>query len=347
MDNLTHSLTGALAAKIIESTFPALAEEPKTQRKKFWLLVSSANIPDIDVALGLFSDPIFAIHHHRGITHSLLFAPVFALLPALLFYKLGKLKNFKMLWIYGLIGIWLHIFFDLITPFGTQLLSPFSVTRFSLDLMFIIDPFFTGILGLTLLFGKLFKSWRRPFLFGGIFWVGLYLLLEVINHHRACQRIEAALQSNGVTVTKVSAFPQPLSIFRWMGLAQTKDGVAQTFVAFLSDEENLQFTKYENAEDEFVLQALQAPETKWYLTFARYPWVTSERRDDTQLVEMQDLQFHIDKKLLQTMGISIPVRSPPFVLRYSTALDDGSVKIMFNGKLVHRHELPIPAPSAP
>jgi len=336
VDNLTHSLTGALAAKLIETTFPALAEEPGEQRQKFWLLVGSANIPDIDVVLGFLGDPIFASQHHRGLTHSLLFAPIFALLPAMIFFKLGKLKNFKTLWVYGLIGILLHIFFDLITPFGTQLFAPFSTARFSLDMMFIIDPFFTGVLGLTLLFGKIFRQRRRPFLFGGIFFVVLYLLIEALNHHRAYQRIEAALQRDNIAATKISAFPQPLGIFRWMGLAQTQDGVAQTFLSLLNDEKELPFTKYENANDEFVAQTLQAPETKWYLTFARHPWIISARRGERQVVELQDLQFSMDKRMLQTMGIPIPERRSPFVLRYVFPADGESPQIMFNGKKVLR-----------
>ena len=347
MDNLTHSLTGALAAKLIETTFPALADEPAEHRKKFWLLVTSVNIPDIDVVLGLLGDPILAIHHHRGLTHSLLFASIFALLPAMIFFKLVKLKNFKTLWVYGLIGIYLHIFFDLITPFGTQLFAPFSTARFSLDLMFIIDPFFTGVLGLTLLFGKIFKQRRRSFLFGGVFFAALYLLIEVVNHHRAYQLIEVALQRDNIAATKISAFPQPLSIFRWMGLAQTPDGVAQTFLSLLNDEKELSFTNYENANDEFVAKTLQAPETKWYLTFARHPWIISERRGEQQVVELQDLQFHIDKRLLQTAGIPIPERRSPFVFRYSIALNDGSTEILFNGKLVRRNELKEPAAGTP
>ena len=347
MDNLTHSLTGALAAKLIETTFPALAEEPSAQRKKFWLLVGSANIPDIDVVLGLLGDPILAIQHHRGLTHSLLFAPIFALLPAMIFFKLGKLKNLKILWIYGLTGILVHIFFDLITPFGTQLFAPFSTARFSLDLMFIIDPFFTGILGLTLLFSKNFKLQRRSFLFGGIFFVGLYLLLEVVNHHRAYQRIEAALQRDGIAATKISALPQPLSIFSWMGLAQTENGVTQTFLSLLNDAKALPLTKYNNANDEFVAQTLRAPETKWYLTFARHPWIISERRGDMQVVEMQDLQFSFDQRILQTAGIPIPARRSPFLFRYSIAVNGDSTEIVFNGKFVQRSELKESTASAP
>ncbi len=200
--------------------------------------------------------------------------------------------------------------------------------------MFIIDPFFTGVLGLTLLFGKIFKQRRRPFLFSGIFFVVLYLLIEAFNHHRAYQRFAAVLRRDGVVATKISAFPQPLSTFRWMGLAQTPDGVEQSFLSLLNDENDLQFTKYKNASDEFVAQTLQAPETKWYLTFARHPWIISERRGEAQVVEMQDLQFSIDKRLLQTAGIPIPERRPPFVLRHRISLHDGSAEIMFNGKRV-------------
>jgi hypothetical protein len=202
--------------------------------------------------------------------------------------------------------------------------------------MFIIDPFFTGVLGLTLLFDKIFKQHRRHFLFSGIFFVGLYLLIEVVNHERAYRRIEAALQRDNIAATKISAFPQPLSIFRWMGLAQTPDGVEQTFLSLLKTENDLQFMKYKNADDEFVAQALQAPETKWYLTFARHPWIISERRGEQQVVEMQDLQFSIDKRLLQTAGIPIPERRPPFVLRYVFPADGDSPHIMFNGKTVLR-----------
>ena len=346
MDNLTHSLTGAVAAKLLETTFPTVAGESSAHRKKFWLLVSSANIPDLDVVLGLLGDPIFSIQHHRGITHSLLFAPLLALLSAMMFFKLGRLKDFKTLWVYGLLGVWLHIFFDLITPFGTQLLAPFSAARFSLDLMFIIDPFFTAILGLTLLFGKALKSRRRPFLFGGITFAGLYLLLEVFNHHRAYQRIETALQRDGIAATKISAFPQPLSIFRWMGLAQTESGVAQVFFSLLNEEHHWQFIHYQNANDEFVAQALQAPETQWYLAFARHPWIISERRGEMQVVEVQDLQFSIDKRLLQTVGIPIPERQPPFLFRYMVALNNGSVEIMFNGKMARGKEIGPPASSA-
>ncbi|MGH7597659.1 MAG: metal-dependent hydrolase [bacterium] len=330
MDNLTHSLTGALAAKIIETAKPAAVDEAKQKRQVFWLLVASANLPDIDVALGFLGDPIFSISHHRGITHSLLFAPVLALFPAALFCFWGKLKNFKMLWRLAWFGILMHIFFDVITPFGTQLFAPFSKTKYALDWMFIIDPFFTGILALTLLLGKLFKSRRQQIILGGSIFVVLYLSVEMLNHHRAYKRMEEAMRREGIAATKISALPQPLSIFRWMGMAQTERGVVQTFFSLFVDKGNLQLTKYENAIDKFVARVLQTEEAKWYKTFARHPWIRSEQQGDRHVVELHDLKFSIDKFLLTTIGTA--ERFTPFILRYSFSLDGDETEIAFDGE---------------
>ncbi len=334
MDNLTHSLTGALATKIIESAKPAVADELKENRQVFWLLVAAANFPDIDVALGFLGDPIFSISHHRGITHSLLFAPVLALAPAALFYFWGKLKNFKTLWLLALIGVLVHIFFDVITAFGTQLFAPFSKTKYAWDWMFIIDPFFTGFLTLTLLLGKLFKSHRNQIFLGGGIFVLFYLSVEMINHHLAYKRLEETLHREGIIAKKISALPQPLSIFRWMGMAQTEQGVVQTFFSLFDDKNGLQLTKYENASNGHVAQVLQTKEAKWYMTFARHPWTRSYQQDDRHVVELRDLQFSIDRALLNAVGF--PERSIPFVLRYSFSANSESPQIMFNEKSVPR-----------
>lgn len=325
MDNLSHSLTGALAAKITEVQALSTDDVVKQKRVIFWLFVICANLPDIDVALGFLGDPIFSIKHHRGITHSLLFAPIFALLPAYLASRLSKINNLRVLWLTSFIGILLHIFFDLITPFGTQLLAPFSEARFALDWMFIIDPFFTGFLGLMLLFGKLFSTRRNLFVvLSAVFVVG-WLSAEMICHRLAYRRVEKAISEAGVAASKISALPQPLSIFRWKGLAQTNDGVMQAFFSVL-DEDSLQFTKYENAHNRFVVKALATKEVQWYMQFARHPWIRSEANGDHHIVELSDLQFSLDTKLVKALGF--PERSMPFVLRviYSP---DGELAAMF------------------
>lgn len=336
MDSITHSLTGALAAKIIETQTTLIEHQPRVHRTIFWLLVLSANLPDIDVALGFIGDRFLSIRHHRGITHSVLFAPVLAILPAILFYTLGKWKNFPLLWLIALLGILLHIFFDLITAFGTRIFLPLSSARYSLDWMFIIDPTFTVVLVVMLLLGKLFSKRKRIFiLLGGLF-VLLYISAEAISHGVAYQRVEEFVKQKEIKATKVSVLPQPLSIFRWMGLVQTEDGVLQTFFSVLENPDTLSFKEYPNAEDEFVTKALQTDIVGWYMTFARHPWVQSVREGDRHHVEFLDLKFSIDEAILRTVGFT--ERSIPFVLRLTYAPGGELLETSLDRRRLEREE---------
>lgn len=332
MDNLTHGLTGALAAKIIDHSCKTSEELARHRKKIFWLIVACANLPDIDVLVAFFGDSIFSTQHHRGVTHSLLFAPVFAMLPAVVYYFLFKIKSFQKLWAISLIGIFLHIFFDLITPFGTQLLAPFTTTRYTFDMMFIVDLFFTSVLIITLLAGKFFKQRAKLiYLIGGVA-VLLYLSVEAINHQLAYNRVEDALRQAGITPTKISALPQPLSIFRWKGLAQTDERVLQTFFSVSGDADSLTFENHSNTQNGFVEKAMQTEAAKWYMNFSRHPWIQATQRGDLRVVEFRDLQFTIDKKILNTLGF--PERSTPFVLRFSFLPDSSLVEIAFDGKSI-------------
>ena len=332
MDNLTHSLTGALAAKIIDHSQTTPEEVMRQKKKIFWLLVLSANFPDIDVIAGFFGDSIFSTQHHRGVTHSLLFAPVFAVLLAAVFYFLFKIKSFQRLWVISLIGIFLHIFFDLITPFGTQLLAPFTTTRYTFDMMFIVDLFFTSMLIITLLAGKFIKQRAKLIYLSGGVAVLLYLSVEAINHQLAYNRVDDAARRAGITPTKISALPQPLSIFRWKGLAQTDERVLQTFFSVPGDVDSLTFENHSNTQNGFVEKAMQTEAAKWYMNFSRHPWIQSSQREDLHVVEFRDLQFTIDKKILNALGF--PERSTPFVLRFSFLQDSSLAEIAFDGKSI-------------
>ncbi|MGA9365156.1 MAG: metal-dependent hydrolase [Bacteroidota bacterium] len=332
MDNITHSLTGALAAKVIERQGVPEADQRKRRRVLFWLLVLCANLPDIDVLFSVFGGRLFSLQHHRGITHSFVFAPLFALLPATLFYTFGKLRDFKVVWLAAFLGIVIHIFFDLVTPFGTEIFMPFSTARYSLDWMFIIDPVFTALLGLPLLFGKIFQRQRRVIALGGGILVILYLSVEMISHTLAYDRMERELRDKKITAVKISALPQPLSVFRWIGLAQTKDGVMQTFFSVFGDTDSLSFTTYENPTDEFVLRALQTNTGKWYTTFARHPWIRSFEEGNHHVVEFRDLQFSIDRAIMSSVGFH--ERSLPFVLRFEFSSVGELSETTFDGRSI-------------
>ncbi len=72
MDNLTHSLVGLMMARSgIDRRIPRAAG----------IMVIAANIPDIDVVSGLGRDARVISKWHRSYTHTLLLAPVMALIP--------------------------------------------------------------------------------------------------------------------------------------------------------------------------------------------------------------------------------------------------------------------------
>jgi len=328
MDNITHSLTGALAAKIVETSKQSAEDQKGTHRVLFWLMVLCANLPDADALLNLVGDPFFVINQHRGLTHSLLFAPVLSFFPALLAYRFSSFKNLKALWMTALVGVYLHIFFDVVTTFGTQLFAPLSAERYSLDWMFIIDPIFTGIMALTLFLVKRASRHRKAFALAGGLFVISYLLLEMVSHQVAYYRLKETVREQRIAAQKISALPQPLSIFRWTGLVQTEEAVLQSFFSLFDTAEKQVFAAFPQARDSYVDRALQTHEAVWFMRFARHPWIQSIPQAEGHLVEIRDRQFSSNPELTRALGFA--ERQPPFVLRFQFSSDGALLSTTFN-----------------
>lgn len=328
MDNVTHSLTGALAATLLQRPSASTSE----RRTLLWLLVVSANLPDLDVVLQLFTDRLTYIIHHRGITHSLLFAPVFALVPALVFFSAGKFKRFGVLWSAALVGIVVHILFDLITPFGTMIVAPLSQKRFALDWMFIIDPVVTLLLALPFV-ARIWAIRRQAMLFrvAGALLI-LYLAAGALAHHLALQKVESVARSASVRVLASSALPQPLSIFSWNGLIQTPRGVHRMFFSPFDDTVRVQ--EFKNEKGKLVDAVLHEQVVQRYLSFARHPWISLSRNEEGGVVEIQDLQFSVDERVLARFGL--PAWQPPFRLQLVYAPDGTLTRALFDGKQIPR-----------
>ena len=143
MDPITHGITGALLGKGFLS-----------KRKSRVAIVSAtlgAVFPDIDVfAEALSHDPLAIVKYHRGITHSFVGLPFFAVILAWITRRIARRLGFDspswpfLTLIYG-VGIASHIILDGMTSFGTRMWTPFSQQRVSWDLLFIIDFTFTAI----------------------------------------------------------------------------------------------------------------------------------------------------------------------------------------------------------
>jgi membrane-bound metal-dependent hydrolase YbcI (DUF457 family) len=143
MDTITHGIAGALTG---EAFFSRRYGPTAT----FALTLGSV-FPDADVFEEVAShDPMALLKYHRGITHSFVAMPFFALALAGLTRWYARRQSipcpsFGVLFAIYLIGIGSHIFIDLITSFGTRIWDPISYRRYSWDWIFIVDAVFTSI----------------------------------------------------------------------------------------------------------------------------------------------------------------------------------------------------------
>ena len=113
-------------------------------------------LPDLDIIVRATSNPFAEILYHRGVTHSIWFGPVVGPLLGYLLWRYYSQRDSLSSWV-GL-SIWAlvtHPLLDLFTVYGTQLLAPLSNHRFTLSAVPIIDPIYTGLLTLAIIFGYL------------------------------------------------------------------------------------------------------------------------------------------------------------------------------------------------
>jgi inner membrane protein len=118
------SLGHAIAGHAVGAT----ATQGGSQRRFIAVCAVAAAIPDLDVSLALLPSPIYAsLGGHRGITHSLAFAALFAGAVVLVGFRGAGLSPARA-WL-GLAGaVMSHSLLDMLTSYGNgvALFAPFS-----------------------------------------------------------------------------------------------------------------------------------------------------------------------------------------------------------------------------
>ena len=147
MDNLTHSLIGLAASKAgLERLSPGTTT----------LCILAANAPDADI-LALLGGRWNYLHHHRGITHSIVGTLAFGIALPLMFYLgdrlISRFRNrppkvrFNGLLIASVLVSATHPLMDWTNNYGMRFFLPWSGHWSYGDMVFIIDPFLWLMLG--------------------------------------------------------------------------------------------------------------------------------------------------------------------------------------------------------
>jgi len=233
MDTLTHALSGALLARATEPASPRADQLPR--RTRMWIGFWAAAFPDSDFIVR-FIDPLTYLITHRGITHSVVMLPLWALVLAFVFMWIMR-KKYSWRAFVGVcaLGIAAHIAGDVITAFGTMIFAPLSDWRAQLPVTFIIDPYFTGILIAGLIAAAVWKDTRRPAVVGLAVLAG-YIGFQGVLHQRAVAVGEAYAASHGLKTAEVFAVPQPFSPFNWMLVVEHGNDYHLSYVSLVRRE---------------------------------------------------------------------------------------------------------------
>jgi inner membrane protein len=210
VDTLTHALSGALLARATVAKDAPPRSLPRRMAAGF--LACAA--PDLDFVAG-WAGPVAYLENHRGVTHSLILLPLWALALSWLLAKiLRQPGGWKALYGVTAMSIGLHIAGDLITSYGTMILAPFSDWRAGIGTTFIIDLWFSGIIAVGLLLSIVFRKQRWPAVAALGVLVG-YVGFQYAQRERALEFARQYATQKGLAGARISAQPRPVTPFNW------------------------------------------------------------------------------------------------------------------------------------
>jgi inner membrane protein len=280
MDPLAHTLAGTLLGK----------SHPSKAKGLVLACVLGAVAPDIDIVLTLWGRD-FYITEHRGFTHSLLGLLPVSLLSAWVAYlfvrQFKDRASFQALLGMAGLGVVSHDLLDWCTSWGTMLFWP-NRTRYSLDHLFIVDPWYWALLALPVTATFLFKEHRLRLCWAGFMVVLGYHGLAAYNHWKALRIVESDRPQ-----AWRAAFPQPFSPFRWSAYNRADGLLKNARIDFLLDPQPLEWKQWQEPPATPELKAAQdSANGRKYLWFARVPmWEEVKQPDGSFLVNFWDMRF--------------------------------------------------------
>jgi inner membrane protein len=331
LDPVTHMLTGACLSRAGLNRKTGLAT---------LTLTLAFEAPDID-SLFYFGGGITGLQHHRGLTHSLVGAPFMAAAVLTLVYGIDRwmssrkktasagkasaspprlLPNWKLLYVYALLGSLIHLLQDFTNNYGVRPFAPFNEKWYAWDIVFIVDPIMLLALFLGLVVPALIAliseeiGSRKPQFRGrgaaifALVCVAAVILERGIEHRRAVTALNSRTYRNEEPI-RASAFPQPINPFSWNGVVETRDFFQMAPVDSGSGEVdplNIGVVRFKPEETPVSLAAKKSRLGRVYLDWAAYPLVTVEKLEGGRYLALfEDLRFESAEAVAQHRGPSL------------------------------------------
>jgi inner membrane protein len=253
-------------------------------------------MPDVDVVLSAV-DPMGELLYHRGPTHALWFGPVVGTALGYLLWRTrgSHQPGTRHAWVGVMVAaIFTHPLLDVFTTYGTQLLTPFSNRRFSLDAVPIIDPLYSLPLLLAILIGWR-AGWRSHRAKSGA-WLALalstgYLFYGVHLNQQATARARAALAREGIAASDVRSYPTMFQVYLRRIVVHADDEVLIGWLSLWNGRDIAwdRFRVSRGPEVDRVRASYEGRVFEWFTSEQTAAHV--ERRGDETIVEIGDLRY--------------------------------------------------------
>jgi inner membrane protein len=284
-------------------------------------------LPDIDTLFG--GDDLTYIQTHRGITHSIAGVAAAGLVVAWVAGRLGVRGSYAGRYAISVGGMLFHILFDVLTSYGTQIFAPFTDYRAAVDVLFIIDPYMTGILLLGLVLGwRANARWYRI----GFATFSAYVLMNAALHGYGFGQLDRWASEEGIDYQRSAVMPTPFSPLHRRGFVESGDRTYWTTVDALGTAGGV-VVEYDRALTDSRLGFVWETDAgKAYRWFARFLVITSV---NGPRIVIEDLTYKVRDAGLGWLGKAalewMQRRNPDFVDRriFWIEADTESREVMF------------------
>jgi len=287
MDNITHTMVGAVIGRVFDEKLPP--------RVAFWTAAISSNMPDLDI-IYRFEGAAKYFAEHRGYSHSVVGIPVEALVLAGIVWLFVRQK-FWWIYLVALMGGFGHMIFDLLNPYGTYALLPFSDKRYACDLVFIVDPFIWVSLITALVWGRVRVNLRRASAGAVLFVLAGYIFLRTGAHQVAARQL---LANPPITaeekIADYGVYPKPLEFWQWRYVLETERNFYRGEVSIFGAGalSSLRYAKV--LENDYVDAAKKSYLAQVFLGFARFPYLSLDHIGKNTIVRWDDLRYVAPKE---------------------------------------------------
>ncbi len=208
MDTFTHIALGACIGELF-------TDKAFGKKAMLWGALAQS-LPDIDFVAGLWMRPTEELLAHRSFTHSFLFVGLmtfFLGVAAERFHRPHNISLQKWMWFLGT-EMMVHLFIDGFNNYGVGWLEPFSDHRFSFQVLFVADPFFslpTGAVFLWLLLRPSSHLRRVRVASAGILITVLYLGYASFSKIHVVRDVERLAKKQEIRYDRLLTTPSPFN----------------------------------------------------------------------------------------------------------------------------------------